>query len=123
MFVPELKIPVASARSFWGNHSATVLIDAGKLPASPKPSAKRASANPAAAPESVTMEKPAFASRLSIGRCRLGIQSAAPCAIAARLHTTTASANPRRVPIRSMIRPAKINPSAYASEKAKMIDE
>ena len=26
--VPELKIPVASARSFFGNHSATALIDA-----------------------------------------------------------------------------------------------
>ena len=32
MFVPELKIPVASARSFFGNHSATVLIAAGKFP-------------------------------------------------------------------------------------------
>ena len=34
---PELKMPVASARSFFGNHSATVLIAAGKLPASPSP--------------------------------------------------------------------------------------
>ena len=33
--VPELKIPVASARSRFGNHSATVLIAAGKLAASP----------------------------------------------------------------------------------------
>ena len=46
-FVPELKMPVASARSRLGNHSATVLIEAGKLPASPKPSATRASMKPA----------------------------------------------------------------------------
>src|SRR5574344_1953379 len=39
---PELKMPVASARSFFGNHSATVLIDAGKLPASPAPKRPRA---------------------------------------------------------------------------------
>jgi hypothetical protein len=45
--VPELKIPVASARSRFGNHSATTLIAAGKLPASPRPSAKRAAMKPA----------------------------------------------------------------------------
>ena len=45
--VPELKIPVASARSRFGNHSAVTLIAAGKLPASPIPSAKRANMNPA----------------------------------------------------------------------------
>src|SRR5579859_6587028 len=39
---PELNSPVASARSLLGNHSATVLIAAGKLPASPSPNAKRA---------------------------------------------------------------------------------
>src|SRR5688500_15508435 len=39
MFVPALKIPVANARSLRGNHSATVLIAPGKLPASPRPSA------------------------------------------------------------------------------------
>jgi hypothetical protein len=38
MLAPELKIPVASARSRLGNHSATVLIQAGKLAASPRPS-------------------------------------------------------------------------------------
>src|SRR4029077_20941011 len=43
--VPALKIPVASARSFFGNHSATLLMLAGKTPASPKPSAARAIAN------------------------------------------------------------------------------
>ena len=41
IFAPELKIPVASARSFLGNHSATVLIAAGKLPASPRPNKPR----------------------------------------------------------------------------------
>ncbi len=46
-FVPELKMPVASARSRFGNHSATVLIDAGKLPASPSPSRKRIAMKPA----------------------------------------------------------------------------
>src|SRR6516225_9321228 len=44
IFEPELKMPAASARSRRGNHSATALIAAGKLPASPRPSAKRAAA-------------------------------------------------------------------------------
>ena len=35
--VPELKMPVARARSFFGNHSATVLIEAGKLPGLAEP--------------------------------------------------------------------------------------
>src|SRR6267154_3061589 len=43
--VPALNIPVASARSFLGNHSATLLMLAGKTPASPNPSAARALAN------------------------------------------------------------------------------
>src|ERR1700722_8975044 len=42
-FEPELKMPVAKALSRFGNHSATVLIDAGKLPPSPKPNALRIS--------------------------------------------------------------------------------
>src|SRR5258708_31315402 len=42
MLVPALKMPVAKARSFLGNHSATDLMLAGETPASPKPSAKRA---------------------------------------------------------------------------------
>ena len=46
-FVPALKMPVASARSFFGNHSAVALMAAGKFPDSPKPSAARAAANPA----------------------------------------------------------------------------
>ncbi len=38
---PLLKMAVASARSRLGNHSATVLMDAGKLPASPTANALR----------------------------------------------------------------------------------
>ena len=38
-------MPVASERSFCGNHSATVLIAAGKLPDSPSPRKKRANPN------------------------------------------------------------------------------
>src|SRR5258707_15661252 len=44
MLVPALKMPVAKARSFLGNHSATDLMLAGKTPASPKPSGKRGAA-------------------------------------------------------------------------------
>ena len=47
MFVPELNNPVAKARSRFGNHSATTLIAAGKLPASPRPSRNRAPMKPA----------------------------------------------------------------------------
>ncbi len=43
--VPALKMPVANARSFLGNHSATPLIAAGKLPASPSPRSARQSPN------------------------------------------------------------------------------
>src|SRR5687767_14109409 len=46
--VPALKIPVAVARSRLGNHSATILIEPGKFPASPSPSANRAAMKPAA---------------------------------------------------------------------------
>src|SRR5260221_14091718 len=42
--VPALKMPVARARSFLGNHSATLLMLAGKKAASPKASAKPAAA-------------------------------------------------------------------------------
>ncbi len=34
---PELKIPVANALSFFGNHSAVALIAAGKFPDSVRP--------------------------------------------------------------------------------------
>src|ERR1700693_1290344 len=42
LLFPALKIPVARARSFFGNHSDTHLMLAGNTPASPKPKAKRA---------------------------------------------------------------------------------
>ena len=45
--VPELKRPVASARSSEGNHSVVALMAAGKFPDSPRPSIKRAMQNPA----------------------------------------------------------------------------
>ena len=57
-FVPELNIPMASALSFLGNHSAIALFAAGKLPDSliprsplqnPKPSTPFARACPIAA--------------------------------------------------------------------------
>src|SRR2546428_13542483 len=41
-FVPALKMPVANARSFFGNHSATVLIEAGKVSDLPRPQPKSA---------------------------------------------------------------------------------
>src|SRR5262245_48786835 len=94
ILVPALKIPVANARSFLGNHSATALIDAGKLPDSPIPRAKRAAPKP-------------------------NTERASACPIAARLQTTTANENPFRTPSQSMIRPTTSNPIAYAVVKAK----
>src|SRR5258706_13552117 len=41
MLVPALKMPVAKARSFLGNHSATDLMLAGRTPASPKARTQR----------------------------------------------------------------------------------
>ena len=76
-FVPALKRPVVKARSRFGNHSATVLIDAGKLPPSPRPKANRATPKPKAPP-------------------------ARAWAMAAKLHTTTERAKLLRVPMRSM---------------------
>src|ERR1041384_1903396 len=79
-FVPELKIPVASARSFLGHHSPTDLIDGGKFAASARPSPKRA------------VQKPPT-------------DRASPCAAAAMLQKMTASENPVLTPMRSMIPP------------------
>ena len=42
MLAPELKMPVAVPRCRLGNHSATVLMQAGKFAASPSPSKRRA---------------------------------------------------------------------------------
>src|SRR5512133_3297872 len=44
--VPELNMPVARALSFFGNHSATVLMAAGKFPDSPNPRNPLAIMNP-----------------------------------------------------------------------------
>ncbi len=41
-FEPELKRPVARARSSEGNHSVVALMAAGKLPDSPRPRRARA---------------------------------------------------------------------------------
>src|SRR4029450_8048747 len=75
--LPALKIPVAKARSFFGNHSATDLMAAGKLPLSPKPSIARQKLSPSAEPASA-------------------------CSAAAADHHTTDTAYPTRVPKRSM---------------------
>ena len=45
---PLLKIDMAKARSFTGNHSAQTLAAPGQLPASPRPSRKRKTLKPAA---------------------------------------------------------------------------
>ncbi len=84
--VPELKIPVASARSLFGNHSATLLIAAGKLPPSPSPSAKRAAMKPAT---DGVVTNPTVASTLAA----IGPNEVASAqATAARLHTMSAMA-------------------------------
>src|ERR1041384_1662641 len=48
VFVPALNTPVASARSPFGNHSATVFTAPGKFADSPSPNAARAAEKPAA---------------------------------------------------------------------------
>ena len=86
-------MPVACARSFCGNHSATVLMQAGKFAASPKPSKTRA-----------------------IPKVNALVASA--CPMAARLQTVIAIAKPMRVPNLSSSRPAPSMPNMYASENA-----
>ena len=78
---PALKIPVAYARSRLGNHSATVLMQAGKFAASPRPSRNIASA-------------------------KLATENAAPGSMAATLHRQMAIANALRVPSLSVSPPA-----------------
>src|SRR5262245_44223815 len=120
-FVPELKIPVARARSFLGNHSATALIDAGKLPASPRPSANRARLKPATVLVSVTNANPVDAEISIEGIAGPLYRCATAGTIAATLQNTIASANPSFVPSQSMTRPTTSRPIAYASEKLKMM--
>src|SRR5215204_3086111 len=85
--LPALKIPVANARSRFGNHSAVALIAPGKFADSPRPSAARAM------PNALT-------------------ERARPALIAARLHATIAHANPLRTPNRSSRRPTPRKPIA-----------
>ncbi len=86
-FVPALKIPVASARSSAGNHSATALVHAGKLAASVKPSTTRQPPN-CAAPVTVA------------------------CSADTIDHAVAATASPRLVPKRSISLPSTKNPIA-----------
>ena len=87
MLAPLLNIPKARARSFFGNHSATVLLHAGKLAASPSP-------------------------RKNIAKQNVQTPVAAPGVMAARLQSPMASAKPLRVPNRSVSHPAVTNPMA-----------
>src|SRR5713226_6861264 len=72
-FAPELNMLVASARSFFGNQSATALMAEGKFPPSPRPSAMRAVTNPEKLPTNA-------------------------CAVATALHTLLPPASPRFAP-------------------------
>ena len=74
--VPLLKIDIANARSFTGNHSVVTFAAPGQLPASPKPSRKRK-----------TLSDPA--------------PRAVACAIAASDHSVIENENPRFSPMRS----------------------
>src|ERR1700675_5170556 len=86
-FEPELNKLVANVRSFFGNQSATVLIDDGKLPASLIPKQRRATKNP------LTLETSA-------------------CPMAARLHPVIETAYPIFVPKRSTKYPKSNPPTA-----------
>src|SRR5215475_12455362 len=92
MFVPALKTPVANARSPRGNHSATVLIAAGKLPDSPRPSSKRTKMKPATEEEYARPNAPSNAAAAGPKR------DTSAADIAARDQMTIASANPRLMP-------------------------
>ena len=87
ILAPELKIPVAKALSFFGNHSATVLMAAGKLPDSPKPRA------------ALAIPKP-------------NVVFTTPCKQAAILQKTIEILKPILVPILSIILPNTSNPRA-----------
>src|SRR2546422_892374 len=76
-----------SERSRCGNHSAVVLMAAGKLPASPRPRKKRAIPKPSA-------------------------EAAKACAMEARLHNHMITTKPMRQPSLSTIRPATTSPIA-----------
>ncbi len=84
---PAFMMPAANARSFLGNHSAMVLTQAGKFPASPRPNRNRAMLNPVM----VLMKA---------------------CDMQARLQKMTETEKPLRVPIQSRNRPALTKPIA-----------
>src|SRR5687768_4362787 len=90
---PVLKMPMPSARSRAGNHSAMALAAPGQLPASPKPSTKRQKA-------------------------KLVMLRAAAWAAAAIDQTTIEMVKPARVPTASYRRPETIWLTAYAMRKA-----
>ena len=96
MLVPELKMPVANARSFCGNHMPTALIDAGKLAASAKPRMNR------------TMTKP-------------NTVPTRPCAAAANDHRISARASAFLTPNLSMTMPITEGNIAYANVNAVVI--
>src|SRR5687767_13344249 len=92
IFVPELKIPVARARSFFGNHSATVFMDAGKFPASPRPRINRTMINPTTEANAVDCETTPKEASTAAPATPIGTAQA--CAIAARLQSAIEYANP-----------------------------
>src|SRR5665213_3888859 len=106
IFVPELNMPVANARSFLYKRQAVVLIAAGKFPASPRPRMNRTRPNPTIAPDRAPRSVAQCACPSS-GRwdnnCDTDLAAAArglviagtvtrKCAMAAKLHTIIAAA-------------------------------
>src|SRR6185437_14555297 len=90
---PLSKNAVASARSCFGNHSATALLAAGQLADSPSPSKKR---NP------MKLDSP-----LASGE-----------STDTREYQATVNVRPRRVPNLSISRPSAVWPMAYAIRNA-----
>ena len=87
-------------------------MEAGKLPASPKPKRNRISAKPAAAPVNVTKAKPVLGSICIHGRLKAGKRCAKPWHIAAKLQRPTKMMKPFLRPMRSMMRPDRTIPIA-----------
>ena len=77
-------MPVARARSFFGNHSATVFIEAGKLPASPRPSRNLTMMNPRTETNAVEVEM--YQNQLRTTAAAVPIGTIHAWAMAARLH-------------------------------------
>ena len=110
ILAPELKMPVAKERSFFGKYSAVALMAAGKLPASPSASTARPNMKPAT--ETGTAAMPTAASILLNV---LPIATEYACRIAPTDHTTIASTKALRVPILSITRPANSIEIAYTN--------